>query len=292
MGWKGKLIFVIVFLLIIGAIFYGISKSMSDDEENEIDIIYREILLDAKDRETGELLVANFSVYNKTQLLASSVTRTDSFVQLNIPLQYIDVLDIKSSVDDYYISKETIAGNKHTILLDRMGNIFVNHTGSLNNTSGTIILNISTYSIIQGISICARWSWNKIDITSDLYSEVKKLNTQLDCEYLGFQWIPQKIEKHWFKSDNITLAHCNIDFVDILLPSRLIGQVDKCYHINRDITKDISFQVSFNYKSYSNNNNEIKFYILDSELDASNKMVFEDLNRRDVGVRDYIYILE
>jgi len=292
MGWRAKLIFVVIFLLVIGDIFYGLYKVMSDEEENKVDIVYREILLDAKDRSTGEVLVANFSIYNGSQLLQSDITRTDSFVQANIPLQYTNVLDIKSSVDGYYISLETIAGNKHTILLDKMGNIFVSHTVNLNNTESEVILNISTNSVIKDISICVRWSSNIISVYNDAYSEVKKLRTKLDCEHEGFQWIPQKIEKYWFKPDNIFLAHCNVLYIDLLPPYRLLGKVDKCYYISQTITKDVPFQIIFNYKSYSAVDNSVKFYILDSELNNANKYVIEDINGKDVGLVDFLYITE
>ena len=262
-------------------------KLVNETKEPE-SIIMREILLDAKDNANEEVISVNYSLYNGTILIKSGVTRTDSLVQTNIPDKYVNV-NIKGQAEGYYDSISDSILNKHTITMEKIGNIFVNHTGDLNKSQGEITLNISTDSIVKEISICVRWTGNMLEVTHPFYSKVRELRTQLDCEYEGYTWTPRKVEKKWFKKDKIVDGFCNIDAIETLPPHRLNQLVDSCYLIEQTITKDIPFQVSFDYRSYSNEENEIKFYVIDSELNAQNRFMFEDGNKNDVGALDYVY---
>jgi len=201
MGFKVKIFFLILFILIAGALIVGIYKVSKDSTPAVLET--KKLLLGIKDRETAKLIIANYSIYNGTMLIKSGVTRDDSIIEIDIPIIYSNI-NVRGTANGYYNAFYPLLLNKYIIYLDRIGNFNISHLGNLNATNGKIILNISTDNILTPISICVRWSGNMLDVTHSFYPKVRELRTQLDCEFSGYLWIPQKMEEHWFKPDNIT----------------------------------------------------------------------------------------
>jgi len=287
-----KLLFILFFIGIIGFIAIAIYVTLNQPIIEEIS--YRSVLIDAKDKLTGEIMITNFTITGNNTILKEATTRDDSYVKVDIPSNY-NILKITPNHKDYYWDDFTISGNKHSILLDKIGNISINHTGELKGGYGNIILDLSTDNINKEISACLRWSNNVVEVTNEYYPKVRELRTKLDCEYEGYIWNDAEVNCNFWcrrglSEPNTTIGYCDVDFLDVLPPERLKNDIDRCYYIKRNIEKGLPFKITFNYKAYMliEDSDFIKVYIIDSDL-RNGKMVFEDINKQDVGTEDLVY---
>ena len=255
-------------------------------------------MIEARDFQTNELIISDFSIYDKNNnmFIASGVTRVDSFVEIQSPLHFTN-LSIISTSPNHYCEKEYLLSNTHIIKLKQIGNISVSHSGYLNKTSGDINLNISSTGFNNGISICLRWSNNIKEVSHSYFPMVKNLDTKLDCEYVGYHWINRVEDCGWLckiklKKPIIVNGSCAIDHLDLLPPKRLNNLVDRCYYVEKNIDFKAPYQVVLHFRGYlSSNENYVDLYVLDSVFDGV-KSVYEGVNGEDVGALDYVYRIQ
>lgn len=284
-----KIIIIICVLVLIGGIIYAIYYIATLPTINEIE--YREILIDAKDG--NKPIITNFSIYGNGSLLLNSITRDDSYVKVKIPLGYN--LNIYPTHQNYYSKREVIGRSKHTILLEKIGNITITQNNKLSE-GNSVILNLTTDSINKNIGACVRWSNNIIDVNTS-YLPYKFLNNKFDCESEGHVWMNETTDcslscKMGFVEANVTPAKCSVSYINLLPPERLKGKVDRCFYFNTDLTNNNIFKLSLIYKSYTITQDDyINIYVIDSDY-RENKLVFEDANKNDIGGKDYLYIIK
>jgi len=290
--WILFMILVIVFVTLLTVVIY-----VSKDREEIIDKGTKIIYVDAIDRTTRKHLITNFTAVANDTILITSSTRNDSLIEINVT-DY-GIIDFFPQHPEYYSDKRVlVGGNRITLELSKIGNMTVSHEGTLDKTRGKIKLSISTDISNRQLSLCTRWSQNIIDVTSEEYKQIFMINNQLDCEYLGHNWIEEIREcGFWcnlgFKDANVTPARCEVGSVDLLPPTRLEGKVDRCYFIKKTIKRDKPLVVELDYRAYSTLNEDdfIKFFVLDSDKGLDGLYQFENSEGKDVGAKDFVYII-
>jgi len=287
---------ILLFIILIGggiAIYIIYFKSNNQTQQP----ISKDVLVEAIDGYTKQKISINFTViYNET-IIGHDVTRNDSYTKISLPSN-INNFQYFISSPIYYTDMDLLGGNKVTITAWKIGNISVQQIGRLNE-SNHILLNLTSNYNNREISICVRWSDNIINVFNDNYKQIRELSNQLDCIEAGYIWFPENIDcgfwcKMGFKDKIISSQHCSSTNITKLPPHRLVGKIDRCFYIKKDITNTQSLLIDLFHKSYStlNNNDFIRVYIIDSNNNFKNVYVFEDENGNDVGAKDIEFVIK
>lgn len=292
-------VFILLFVIVASLSILVVYVIYSDDSANDI-LDTRDILVRATDVVTQKPLEINFTLMSNNTKLLEGTTRLDSYETFRISADIYDssVLDFFITDPEYYTDKQALIGDKLNIDVFPIGHMTVVHSGELTQAEEEIKVFVNTDYMNRQLSFCVKWSTNIIEVWNTEYSEVLLLDNEFLCVTNNKEWIEETIEcsfscKLGLSIENITAAHCDINYLDVLPPERLKTKVDRCYYAKKSISVEEPFSFTLLYKNYItlNERDWIKVYILDSNNDIYDTFKFEDSQYRDWGAPDIEYVI-
>lgn len=308
---------ILVTLMIIGGLvggfFYAKQRGLFDRSTPEEPTPHINFLLRATDATTGDIVAASYIIeINKTVFKQGTLVSgaEANWTTLMLPLTANPTVYCWN--DDHYLVKvpyaittADVARNQSSLSCDmpRIGNLTVNHRGTLTNNLNSITLNLSTDAWFYRTGVCFAWSAGITSVSLpdqllrcpsqwrnfSFYNETSQKFTWLSNR--TWQCGAQQLEQCESVQNNAT--HCKLLTEEI--PSRFRGKVDSCTYTGRTFNNQDS-ELQFLVKAENQNSLdylEIIVYDRDRRYDPATDELewISELNGHDIAASDARHVI-
>lgn len=296
----------VVILVIVGIVLVMVLIEKNNNSDNKEQLQTMKMFIMPRDKLSLTPIETNYliSYKNKNNInqIYSQGKLENSWNEVTIPKDYN--LSIYCWSNEYYLTEVFKKLDATEILLNKtmaycdlskIGNITINHTGTISTTYDLINLNIQSVNNYQKLGICFAWTTGIIDVSLKDYS--------VSCDYLWVNYSYLDSEGKTIKPENqyicdnwvqtCSRVEGNRCFQDKSseVPERYLNKVDKCYNTGKYL-KNETLLLTLEVKSneYKNEFDELKIYVYDSDRQLNNENFI--WTSENVGYNDNEYTIK